>query len=70
MANMRIAMIAAGLLVLVLTLVLIDVPATAFGLVMLGGALLVAITMFFITRHRNQRMTESEKQDRDPPRLS
>ena len=67
MANTRIFLIAGGLVIAVLLLLGLGLSATEFGVVMLGGALAVAIVMFFITRRRNQRMSEREKLERDPP---
>lgn len=66
---MRIFLIAGGLVLAVLVLLGLGLSATEFGIVMLGGALVVAIVMFFITRRRNQRMTDVEKDQRDPPAL-
>lgn len=67
--NNRLWFIAAGLVITILLLLGLGLSAAEFGLVMLGGALVVAVVMFFITRRRYQRMSESEKQDRDPPAL-
>lgn len=69
MGNKRIFLIAAGLVAAVLLLLGSGLSATEFGLVMLGGALVVAVVMFFITRRRYQRLTDQEKQDKLPPRL-
>lgn len=69
MQNNRIFFITAGLVVAVLLLVALGPSVTEFGIVMLGGALAVAVVMFFITRRRYQRMSDSEKQDREPPTL-
>ncbi len=69
MGNMRLALIAAALLVAIVALLTLDLSAAEFGIVMLGGAALVAVVMFFLTRRRYQRMTEAEKEKRDPPRL-
>ena len=66
---MRILLIAAGLFLAILVLVGLGLSAAEFGAVMLGGALVVAIVMFIITRRRYQRMTDDEKQDREPPAL-
>lgn len=70
MQNNRIFFIAAGLVIAVLLLLGLGLSATEFGIVMLGGALAVALVMFFITRRRYRRMSESEKADREPPDLS
>ncbi|WP_158541634.1 hypothetical protein [Pelagibacterium lacus] len=69
MQNNRIFLIAAGLVVAVLALIGLGLSASEFGLVMLGGALVVAVAMFVLTRRRHQRMTQSDKEDRDPPQL-
>lgn len=69
MQSNRIFFITAGLMVAVLLLVALGLSAAEFGIVMLGGALVVAVVMFFITRRRYQRMSDSEKQDREPPIL-
>lgn len=66
---MRIFLIAGSLVLAVLVLLGLGLSAAQFGIVMLGGALVVAVVMFFITRRRNQRMTEVEKEQRDPPTL-
>ncbi len=66
---MRIFLIAASLVVAVLLLIGLGLSAAEFGIVMLGGALVVAIVMFIITRRRYQRMTDAEKDDREPPAL-
>lgn len=66
---MRIFLIAGSLVVVVLVLLGLGLSATEFGIVMLGGALVVAVVMFFITRRRHQRMTDVEKDQRDPPSL-
>lgn len=66
---MRIFLIAGSLVLAVLVLLGLGLSAAEFGIVMLGGALVVAVVMFFITRRRNQRMTEVEKEQRDPPTL-
>ncbi|HWJ88617.1 MAG TPA: hypothetical protein VNS12_11145 [Pelagibacterium sp.] len=66
---MRIFLIAAGLVIVVLALLGLGLSAAEFGIVMLGGALVVAIIMFFITRRRYQRMSDTEKDDRTPPGL-
>lgn len=66
---MRIFLIAGSLVLAVLVLLGLGLSAAEFGIVMLGGALVVAIVMFFITRRRNQRMTDVEKDQRDPPSL-
>lgn len=66
---MRIFIIAASLVLAVLVLLGLGLSAPEFGIVMLGGALVVAVVMFFLTRRRNQRMTELEKEQRDPPAL-
>jgi len=66
---MRIFLIAGSLVVAVLVLLGLGLSATEFGIVMLGGALVVAVVMFFITRRRHQRMTDVEKDQRDPPSL-
>lgn len=69
MDNKRIFMIAGGLVLAVILLIGAGLSAAEFGIVMLGGALVVAVVMFFITRRRYQRMTDAEKQDRNPPSL-
>jgi Flp pilus assembly protein TadB len=69
MGNMRILLIAAGLLVAIVALLTLDLSATEFGIIMLGGAAIVAVVMFYLTRRRYQRMTEAEKESRDPPEL-
>ena len=69
MGNMRIMLIAAGLLLAIIALLTLDLTATEFGIIMLGGAAIVAVAMFFLTRRRYQRMTEAEKDSRDPPEL-
>lgn len=69
MQNARLFMIAAGLVVTILLLLGLGLSAAEFGIVMLGGALVVAVVMFLITRRRYQRMSESEKQDKGPPPL-
>ncbi|WMT85201.1 hypothetical protein NO932_09565 [Pelagibacterium sp. 26DY04] len=66
---MRIFLIAASLLVVILLLIGLRLSATEFGIAMLGGALVVAVVMFFITRRRYQRMTDAEKDEREPPTL-
>lgn len=66
---MRIFIIAASLVVLVVGLLTLGLSAAEFGFVMLGGALVVAVVMYIITRRRYQRMPDSEKNDREPPRL-
>ena len=66
---MRILLIAAGLMVAIIALLTLNLSATEFGIVMLGGAAFVAIVMFFLTRRRYQRMTEAEKDKREPPKL-
>lgn len=69
MGNMRIMLIAAGIVVAVIALLTLDLSAAEFGIVLLGGAAAVAVVMFFLTRRRYQRMTDAEKERRDPPRL-
>lgn len=69
MGNNRIFLIAAGLVATIVLLLGSGLSAPQFGLVMLGGALVVAVVMFFITRRRYQRLTEQEKLDRRPPEL-
>lgn len=66
---MRIFLIAASLLVVILLLIGLQLSAAEFGIAMLGGALVVAVVMFFITRRRYQRMTDAEKDEREPPTL-
>lgn len=66
---MRIFLIAASLVIVVLALLGLGLSAAEFGIVMLGGALVVAVIMFFISRRRYQRMSDNEKEDRDPPRM-
>lgn len=66
---MRIFLIAAGLMVAVLALMGLGLSAAEFGIVMLGGALVVAVVMFILTRRRYQRMTDAEKAEREPPSL-
>lgn len=66
---MRIFIIAASLVVAILLLIGLGLSAAEFGIVMLGAALVVAVVMFFLTRRRYQRMTEAEKDERDPPGL-
>ncbi len=66
---MRIFLIAASLLVVILLLIGLRLSAAEFGIAMLGGALVVAVVMFFITRRRYQRMTDAEKDEREPPTL-
>ncbi|WP_417581539.1 hypothetical protein [Pelagibacterium sp.] len=66
---MRIFMIAASLVVLVVALLTLGLSAAEFGFVMLGGALVVAVVMYFITRRRYQRMSDSDKDGREPPNL-
>lgn len=69
MGNMRILLIAAGLVAVIVALLTLDLSAAEFGIVMLGGAAVVAVVMFFLTRRRYQRMTEAEKESRTPPEL-
>lgn len=69
MQNNRLWLIVAGLVMAILLLLGLGLSAAEFGIVMLGGALVVAVIMFFVTRRRYQRMSETEKQDREPPRL-
>lgn len=69
MQKNRVFLIAGGLLIAILMLIGLGLSASEFGIVMLGAALVVAVIMFFITRRRHQRMSESEKLDRDPPTL-
>ncbi|WMT90516.1 hypothetical protein [Pelagibacterium sp. H642] len=66
---MRIFLIAASLLVVILLLIGLRLSAAEFGIAMLGGASVVAVVMFFITRRRYQRMTDAEKDEREPPTL-
>lgn len=66
---MRIFLIAAGLVIAVLALLGLGLSAAEFGIVMLGGALVVAVVMFIITRRRYQRMSDAEKGHRTPPGL-
>ncbi|AEQ51437.1 hypothetical protein [Pelagibacterium halotolerans] len=66
---MRIFIIAACLVVLVIALLTLGLSAAEFGFIMLGGALVVAIVMYIITRRRYQRMPDSDKSDREPPSL-
>lgn len=66
---MRIFVIAASLVVLVIALLTLRLSAAEFGFIMLGGALVVAVVMYIITRRRYQRMPDSEKNDREPPSL-
>lgn len=66
---MRIFLIAASLVVAILVLIGLGLSAAEFGIVMLGGALVVAVVMFFLTRRRYQRMTDAEKDEREPPTL-
>lgn len=70
MSNLRLLMIAAGLLLAVLLLLGSGLSATQFGLVMLGGALVVAVIMFILTRRqRSRRLREQERANRIPPKL-
>lgn len=69
MSNKRIFIIAGSLVLVIIGLLTLDLSATEFGLVMLGGAAAVAVVMFIITRRRYQRMTDAEKQSRKPPSL-
>jgi Flp pilus assembly protein TadB len=69
MGNARLLLIAAALAVAIISLLTLDLSAAQFGIVMLGGAALVAVVMFFLTRRRYQRMTEAEKERREPPKL-
>jgi Flp pilus assembly protein TadB len=66
---MRIFIIAASIVVMVIALLTLGLSAAEFGFVMLGGALVVAIVMYIITRRRYQRMPDSDKNDREPPTL-
>lgn len=66
---MRIFIIAASLVILVVALLTLGLSAAEFGFVMLGGALVVAVVMYIITRRRYQRMSDSDKDDREPPSL-
>lgn len=66
---MRIFIIAASMVVAILLLIGLGLSAAEFGIVMLGAALVVAVVMFFLTRRRYQRMTDAEKDERDPPGL-
>ena len=66
---MRIFIIAASLVVLVVALLTLGLSAAEVGFVMLGGALVVAVVMYIITRRRYQRMPDSDKNDREPPSL-
>lgn len=70
MSNLRLLMIAGGLLLAVLLLLGAGLSATEFGLVMLGGALVVAVTMFILTRRqRSRRIREKDRANRIPPKL-
>lgn len=69
MSNVRILLIAAGLAIAIVSLLTLNLSAAQFGIVMLGGAAVVAVVMFFLTRRRYQRMTEAEKERREPPKL-
>ncbi|WP_404403958.1 hypothetical protein [Pelagibacterium halotolerans] len=70
MSNLRLIMIAGGLLLAVLLLLGAGLSATEFGLVMLGGALVVAVVMFILTRRqRSRRIRERDRSNRIPPKL-
>lgn len=69
MQNNRIFLIAGGLVIAILLLLGLGLSASEFGIVMLGAALVVAVVMFFITRRRYQRMSDTDKADREPPSL-
>lgn len=69
MPNKRLLFIAAGLVLAVLVLLVSGLSAPEFGVVMMGGALAVAIVMYLISRRRSRKTVERDRANRVPPKL-
>ncbi|WP_127143566.1 hypothetical protein [Pelagibacterium montanilacus] len=69
MPNTRLLLIAAGLTLALILLLTSGLDAAQVGLVMLGAALAVAVSMYLISRRRSRAVVERERANRTPPKL-